>query len=135
MEICIIREICGLKELERESKDRFLQVEQLYQDVIKELNALVPTIPALRQTDNMKEHPAILHYFRGGTDIFICEYDGQDDMFGFGILNNDSVSSEWGYFYLEEIRRVSLMNIDYYWEPQTIEIARYKLYPHYFKKP
>jgi hypothetical protein len=53
----------------------------------------------------MKEHPAVLHYFIGGTDIFICEYDGGNEMFGFNILNGDYEMAEFGYISLAELRR------------------------------
>jgi hypothetical protein len=43
--------------------------------------------------------------------------------------------AEFGYISLSEIKRIAPMNLDYYWEEQSIEAARYKLYKHYFKKP
>ena len=83
----------------------------------------------------MEEHPAIFHYFYGGTDIYICEYDGDEDMFGYTILNGDLANSEWGYTSLSEIISIPPMNIDYHFEEQTIEAALYRRYPDHFKKP
>jgi hypothetical protein len=91
--------------------------------------------PALKATEGMEEHPAIFHYFYGATDIYICEYDSEDKMFGFTILNGDVDNSEWGYISLAEICDISIMNIDYYFEDQTIEAARYLRYPRNYKKP
>ena len=91
--------------------------------------------PKLYQTDGMEEHPAIFHYFYGGTDIYICEYDGDEDMFGYTILNGDLDNSEWGYTSLSEIISIPPMNIDYHFEEQTIEAALYRRYPDHFKKP
>jgi hypothetical protein len=91
--------------------------------------------PALKATEGMEEHPAIFHYFYSATDIYICEYDGDDTMFGFTILNGDVDNSEWGYISLAEICDISTMNIDYYFKDQTIEAARYLRYPRSHKKP
>jgi hypothetical protein len=102
---------------------------------IEHLAEQLKKCPKLRETDGLKEHPAIFHYFVGGSDIYICEYDGDDLMFGYNILNGDLQNSEWGYTSLEEIKKISIMNIDYYFENQSIENALYKKYPDYFKKP
>ena len=83
----------------------------------------------------MKEHPAIFHYFYGGTDIYICEYDGINEMFGFAILGGDLEMSEWGYFNLQELTNIAPLNIDYYFSEQSIEAALYTKYPDYYKKP
>jgi hypothetical protein len=106
-----------------------------YAEPIEQLTRVLASIPAIGATDGMKEHPAALHYFAGATDIFICEYDGNNEMFGFTIFNGDYEMAEYGYIALSEIRRIAVMNLDYYWDEQSIEAARYKLYPHYFTKP
>jgi hypothetical protein len=108
---------------------------EAYGEPIERLNRIALNIPAIGATDGMKEHPAMLHYFCGSTDIFICEFDGKDEMFGFSILNGDYEMAEFGYISLSEIKHIAPMNLDYYWEEQSIELARYKLYKHYFKKP
>ncbi|GHV75142.1 hypothetical protein AGMMS49940_24440 [Spirochaetia bacterium] len=102
---------------------------------IERLNAIAAHIPGIKATEEMQEHPAVLHYFAGGTDIYICEFDGIDEMFGFTILNGDLECSEFGYTSLEEIKRIAWFNLDYHFESQSIEFARYKKYPAYFKKP
>jgi hypothetical protein len=106
-----------------------------FAEPIDRLGRIIPAIPKIGATDGMSEHPAKLHYFFGATDIFICEYDGKDEMFGFNILNGDYEMAEFGYTSLSQIRHIPMMNLDYYWEEQSIEMARYKLYNHYFKKP
>jgi hypothetical protein len=106
-----------------------------YAEPIERLTRALAAIPAIGATDGMKEHPAILHYFAGATDIFIREYDGRNEMFGFTILNGDYEMAEYGYIGLSEIRHIAVLNLDYYWDEQSIETARYKLYPHYFTKP
>jgi hypothetical protein len=106
-----------------------------FEETLKQLEIKLSKCPKLGETDSMKEHPAMFHYFHGGTDIYICEFDGEDEMFGYTILNADLHNSEWGYTSLSEITSIPVMNIDYYFEEQSIETALYRLYPNYFKKP
>jgi hypothetical protein len=104
-----------------------------YYEEIERLAAVI--IPGIGETDHMKEHPAVLHYFAGGTDIYVCEWDGEDTLFGFTILNRDYEMAEFGYSSLSEIRSIPIMNLDYHWEVKSIELARHLRYPDYFKKP
>jgi hypothetical protein len=107
-----------------------------FADALERLEQQLKICPKLRATDGKKEHPAIFHYFYGGTDMYICEYDPDEDLlFGYTILNGDLDNSEWGYTSLSEIRGISVLNIDYHFEAQSIEAALYKQYPRFFKKP
>jgi len=106
-----------------------------YQDGIELLENQLQKCPNIRETDGMKEHPAIFHYFYVSTDIYICEYDKNDYMFGYAILNGELIFSEWGYFLRSDLINTSLYNIDYHLKEQSIEAALYKAYPDYFKKP
>jgi hypothetical protein len=106
-----------------------------YIDIIKRLGERISKMPKLGETDGLKEHPAILHYFAGGTDIYICEYDGKDTMFGYSILNNDLDNSEFGYISLSELVNISVLNLDYYFKDQSIEKALFKRNKEYFKRP
>ena len=107
----------------------------VFQDAILKLEIALKLCPKIGATDGAKEHPAIFHYFFGGTDIYICEFDGEDLMFGYTILNGDLENAEWGYTNLSEIKRIPHLNIDYYFPVQTIEAALYKAHPDYYKKP
>jgi hypothetical protein len=106
-----------------------------YSEPIERLGRQLQKCPKIGESDGIKEHPAIFHYFAGSTDIYICEYDGQDEMFGFCILGGDVEMSEFGCFSLNELRNIGPLNIDYYFDEQTIEAARYKKYPDYFAEP
>jgi hypothetical protein len=113
---------------------------EAFEEALERLEEQLKKCPKLRATDGMnrtlvREHPAILHYFCGATDIYICEFDGEDTMFGFTILNGDLDNAEWGYTSLSEITGIPIMNIDYHFEEQSIEAARYLQYPHHFSKP
>jgi hypothetical protein len=106
-----------------------------FQEGIKRLEIALKLCPKIRETGGAKEHPAIFHYFYGSTDIYICEFDRIDYMFGYAILGGDLHNSEWGYFDLTELTKQENLNIDYHFQVQTIEAALYNSYPNYFKKP
>jgi hypothetical protein len=108
---------------------------QAFADALERLEQQLGKCPAIGATDGFNEHPAIFHYFCDDTDIYICEYDGKDEMFGFTILHGDLENAEWGYTYRAEITAISVLNIDYYFEEQSIEAALYKRYPSFFNKP
>ena len=107
-----------------------------FADSITELETALKKCPKIDETEGQKEHPAIFHYFFGGTDIYICEYDPAEKlMFGYVILNGDLQNSEWGYFSLEELANSAYLNIDYHFGEQSIKAALYDQYPYHFKKP
>jgi len=54
----------------------------------------------------LKDKLVYLHFFIGGSDWFICEYDGDDLFFGFAILNNDYQMAEWGYVSFSELKSI-----------------------------
>jgi hypothetical protein len=108
---------------------------ETYAEPIERLARQLEKCPKLYATDSMKEHPAIFHYFYGGTDMYICEYDKEDTMFGYTILNDDLENSEWGYTSVSEICSITPLNIDYWFEEQTIETALYRRNPEHFRKP
>ena len=47
-----------------------------------------------------------LHFFIGGCDWYICEYDGDDLFFGYAILNGDFINAEWGYVSFSELKSI-----------------------------
>jgi len=106
-----------------------------FQDCLKNLELKLRKCPKLHETDGMEEHPAIFHYFYDSSDIFICEYDRDDQMFGYSVLNGDIENFEWGYFNLSLLKNISNINIDYHFEEQSVEAILYKAYPKFFKKP
>ncbi|GHV25432.1 hypothetical protein AGMMS4952_03140 [Spirochaetia bacterium] len=108
---------------------------ETYAGPIEQLTKQLEKCPKLYETDGKEEHPAIFHYFYGGTDIYIAEYDREDTMFGYTILNNDIEMSEWGYTSVSEICSIAPLNIDYWFEEQTIEAALHRRNPGYFRKP
>ena len=74
-------------------------------------------IPKLYETENvpLQEKLIYLHFFIGGSDWFVAEYDGDDLFFGFAVLNGDLQMAEWGYVSFSELKSIKVqgwMEID-----------------------
>jgi len=67
-------------------------------------------IPKLYETehDPLKDKLIYLHFFIGGCDWYIAEFDEDDIFFGFAILNNDLQNAEWGYVSFRELREITI---------------------------
>lgn len=65
-------------------------------------------IPKLYETEHitLKDKLIHLHFFIGGSDWYVVEYDGADVFFGFAILNNDYQMAEWGYCSFSELKSI-----------------------------
>jgi hypothetical protein len=80
------------------------------------------TIPRLYATEHLPLQDKVihLHFFIGGCDWYIAEFDGEDLFFGFAILNNDYTNAEWGYISFSELKDINIrgVEIDYdlYWK-------------------
>lgn len=77
--------------------------------------------------------PIHLHFFIGGCDWYIAEYDGEDLFFGYAILNNDVEMAEWGYISYEELKRIKIppgieVDNDLFWKVRkTSEIDKIRI--------
>jgi hypothetical protein len=76
-----------------------------------------------------------MHFFIGGSDWWITEFDGEDTFFGFCRLNGDDINSEWGYVSFTELKEINVNGIevdrDMYWNPKPCsEIEAIKTYDH-----
>ena len=71
-------------------------------------------IPKLYETEHvpLKEKTIHLHFFIGGCDWYIAEYDGGELFWGFAILNNDYQMSEWGYIPFSELKEINISGIE-----------------------
>ena len=67
-------------------------------------------IPKRYETENipLKDKLIHLHFFIGGCDWYIAEFDGEDTFFGFAILNNDYEMAEWGYVSFRELKSIKI---------------------------
>ena len=63
-------------------------------------------IPRLYATEGIPlgEKTIHLHFFLGGCDWYIAEYDGEDLFWGYAILNADYQNAEWGYISFQELK-------------------------------
>ena len=69
------------------------------------------SIPAFYTTESvsLKEKMIHMHFFIGGCDWYVVEYDPErQTFFGFAILNNDYYMAEWGYFSLQELSELKV---------------------------
>ena len=66
-------------------------------------------IPKLYETENvpLQEKLIYLHFFIGGSDWFVAEYD-DDLFFGFVVLNGDLQMAEWGYVSFPELKSIKV---------------------------
>ncbi|ACN15045.1 hypothetical protein HRM2_19440 [Desulforapulum autotrophicum HRM2] len=83
------------------------------------------TIPKLYETEHipMKEKIVHFHFFIGGCDWFVVEFDGVDTFFVFAILHGDLHNAEWGYTSLSELKSIKAkgyleIDCDLYWKPR-----------------
>lgn len=83
-------------------------------------------IPRLYSTENtvLADKIVYLHFFIGGCDWYIVEYDGEDLFFGYAILNGDILNAEWGYISFTELREIKVgfveIDCDLHWEQKPV---------------
>lgn len=67
-------------------------------------------IPRLYETEHtpLQEKLIYLHFFIGGCDWYVAEYDGEDLFWGFAILNDDFQNAEWGCISFSELKSVKV---------------------------
>ncbi len=67
-------------------------------------------IPMLYETENvpLKDKLIHLHFFIGGCDWYVAEYDGDDLFWGYAILNDDHQCAEWGYVSFGELKSIKI---------------------------
>lgn len=67
-------------------------------------------LPGLYETEQVPLEDKIihLHFFIGGCDWYIAEFDGNDLFWGFAILNNDLQCAEWGYVAFSELKAIKI---------------------------
>lgn len=93
-------------------------------------------IPRLYETEStpIQDKLIYLHFFIGGCDWYVAEYDGNDLFFGYAILNDDTECAEWGYVSFSELKSIKINGIEIdceleeYWPPTPVsDIPRIKI--------
>lgn len=71
-------------------------------------------IPRFYETEHipLRDKDIHLHFFLGGCDWYIAEYDGNDLFFGYAILNNDLDCAEWGYVSFNELKSLNISYLE-----------------------
>ena len=59
----------------------------------------------------LKDKIIHVHFFIGGYDWYIAEYDGDDLFGGYAILNGDTENAEWGYVSFKELIELNICGI------------------------
>jgi hypothetical protein len=83
---------------------------------------MLDTIPRLYATEStpLSDKLIYLHFFIGGCDWFVVEFDGDDLFFGYAILNGDIQNAEWGYISFSELKNIKAgfaeIDCDLHWE-------------------
>jgi len=83
-------------------------------------------IPKLYATEQefLADKVVHAHLFLAGCDWYIIECDGRDICWGFAILNGDIQNAEFGYFSLEELKKIRIgpfeIDRDLYWKPTKV---------------
>ena len=94
---------------------------------MKTLTQSLAACPKLYQIEDVpiEEKMIHLHFFIGGCDWYIAEFDGEDLMFGFANLD-DLPNAEWGYISLSEIQS-SIAEFDKFWTPKPFKEIKAEL--------
>ena len=90
-----------------------------YADAIDRLYAVIQNMPRLGDTETEMEPPAYLHYFTGTADYFICEYDGEDKMFGKIRFSVYPTTTEYQHFSLSNLKTNQHIQLDFSWVTVT----------------
>jgi len=74
---------------------------------------ILAEIPKLGEQDgeHTRDTMIYLHFFIGGCDWYVAEYDGKDTFFGYAIINHDLDMAEWGYFSFSELKSLKLSGV------------------------
>ena len=87
-----------------------------YAEAIGRLYRIVSAIPRIGGTANEKEPPAYLHYYTGTVDYYICEFDGEDAMYGKVRFSTEHPAYN-GYqkFSLANLKSNQFIQLDFSW--------------------
>jgi len=93
-----------------------LQYFGVYAETIDRLCSIVKEMPRLGDTVTVRDAPVYLHYFTGVADYYICEYDGEDTMFG-KVRFKAHYPAENGYqkFSLSNLKSNQFLELDFGW--------------------
>lgn len=93
-----------------------------YSEHIQTLNKLAEAAEQLKaRNDKGADTVMYLHYFYGGADWYISEWQKEDDIF-FGFANlGDDINAEWGSVFRKELVENGRIELDFYFTPEPIK--------------
>lgn len=90
--------------------------QNYFREQVKKIANHILEMPLIGEKE---EDYAYLHYFVGGTDVWVKEIDVENgEYFGFTCLNNDWEMAEYGYGSLNELKYASHLELDLHFEPK-----------------
>ena len=109
----------------------------MWNEPSQETLAAIPKLYATEQVP-LQDKRIYLHFFIGGCDWYVAEYDGHDIFWGFAILNDDYFNAEWGYIPFSELKAIKIrgwldVDCDTNWQVRAaIEIDKIQnCHPHW----
>jgi len=99
---------------------RTIQYYGAYADDINHLYKTIQDIPKIGETDYTCNPIFYLHYFTGTTNYFICEYDGEDTMFGKVRFSAFPEKAKFQKLSVENLKSNQFMELDFSWVPVTM---------------
>jgi len=90
-----------------------LQYFGAYAEAIDRLYSLAKSIPKPGDTETERTPPVYLHYTTGAADYFICEYDGQDTMYGKVRFSAYPAGTKWQKFSLASLKENHLLKPEF----------------------
>jgi putative transposase len=93
-----------------------LQYYGVYAETIERLYSAVKAMPRLGDTITIRQPPAYLHYFSDTADYFICEYDGEDTMFGKARFKVYPTEMKYQKFSLSNLKSNQYLKLDLNWQ-------------------
>ena len=112
--------------------------EPEYEEVLQRLEQEAKDVPKWGSTakQTMDELTVHLHYFYGGSDWYILEWDRANNLFfGYVILNGDVMMSELGSISVDELVNTPPIELDFYWDKAPLAEVLYRKDPDYFPEP
>ena len=108
--------------------------EDLKKDVLAPLDKQIQAIPK-RQSSGIDELIVYAHFFYAGSDWFITDWNGKNELFGYTILNGDVQMSELGGLWLSDLVNDGRVELDFHWTPKYLAEALFESGSAYFPKP
>ena len=108
---------------------------QFFIDKIKELEAIFVDAKKIDQKTPLMDKIVKIHYFYGGSDWFIFDYDPKNKVFfGYVVLNGDTQMSEAGYISVDELMSIKRVELDFFWNQVPLGKALHSQYPSEFEE-